>query len=85
MTYHLNFGLCFANKSDVDWYAGEAFCKSIHPGVHLIDIRTEAEQDVYQTILGRNLESHTTTTTTTTNNNNNNNRNNNKPTTAIIK
>ncbi|KAK2164410.1 hypothetical protein LSH36_64g06043 [Paralvinella palmiformis] len=47
MVYFLRTGVCLANKTGLDWYEGEQFCKSIYPGAHLIDIKSEAEQSAY--------------------------------------
>ncbi|KAK2141925.1 hypothetical protein LSH36_1016g00003 [Paralvinella palmiformis] len=47
MDYFMRTGACLANKTRLDWYEGEHFCKNIYPGAHLLDIKSEAEQLAY--------------------------------------
>ncbi|KAK2139847.1 hypothetical protein LSH36_1588g00012 [Paralvinella palmiformis] len=51
MVYFSTSGVCLANKTNIDWYEGEQFCKSIYPGAHLVDIKSEQEQVAYIEIL----------------------------------
>ena len=53
MVYFPRTGVCLANKTGVDWYEGEHFCKTIYPSAHLIDITTEAEQASYVELCGK--------------------------------
>jgi len=57
MVYFSTSGVCLANKTNIDWYEGEQFCKSIYPGAHLVDIKSEQEQVAYIEILGNTFTS----------------------------
>ncbi|KAK2139965.1 hypothetical protein LSH36_1535g00008 [Paralvinella palmiformis] len=54
MTYYLETGVCVANKKGVTWDEGDLFCRSLYPGAHLIDIKSEEEQLALAQLFGSN-------------------------------
>jgi len=56
MTYYLGTGVCVGNKTGATWHQGDLFCKSLYPGAHLIDIKSEEDQLAYLPLFGNILD-----------------------------